>query len=153
MKQCTKCKKRKDASYFYKDRRKKDSLHPWCKLCCQLRQKKYRGLPKNRNKIKLSKQRYRKTEGGKQVDRKSRIKRAYNITLEQYDQMFEQQNGLCAVCGCPEVGQRLSIDHNHKTGQIRKLLCSKCNLIIGLANEDKNYLLKVAFYLGQTDGN
>ena len=65
--------------------------------------------------------------------------RLYEITLEQYNALFQSQNGLCAICGKPETVvvkgtgtvQRLAIDHCHTTGKVRELLCSKCNRVIG----------------------
>jgi len=89
------------------------------------------------------------------VYRRRYMRTHYNITLEQYDQIFEEQQGYCAICGKSEttkmnnVIKRLAVDHNHKTGQIRGLLCQRCNQIIGLAQESiqildsaKNYLLE-----------
>lgn len=62
----------------------------------------------------------------------------YGVTLKEYDEMFAKQNGLCFICGNPEItrtkgGQirRLSIDHDHVTGKVRNLLCDACNRGIG----------------------
>lgn len=64
--------------------------------------------------------------------------KAYGVSLKEYDEMFTKQNGVCFICGNPETmrttkGQirRLSIDHDHATGKIRKLLCDACNHGIG----------------------
>ena len=66
------------------------------------------------------------------------LSKTYGITLAQYDFMFQEQGGLCRLCHRPEtmVGnggnvRRLSVDHDHVTGQIRGLLCATCNLGIG----------------------
>jgi hypothetical protein len=68
--------------------------------------------------------------------------------------MFIAQNGVCAICGQPEVGlgrggkpRRMSIDHNHATGVIRALLCHNCNFMIGSAKENPDTLRKAADYL------
>ncbi len=69
-----------------------------------------------------------------------------------YERMYEEQNGLCAICNGEEScyrNQHLAIDHNHETGKIRALLCSTCNRALGLFKDSievlesaKNYLLK-----------
>ena len=62
----------------------------------------------------------------------------YGITLKEYNEMFSNQSGLCFICGNPETtrtkeGQvrRLSIDHDHANGKLRKLLCDACNHGLG----------------------
>ncbi|MFQ3396372.1 endonuclease VII domain-containing protein [Enterobacter mori] len=82
----------------------------------------------------------------------------YGITLKQYDSMFESQNGLCAICKKPEskttkgVINRLSVDHNHSTGEVRSLLCDKCNRGIGFFNEDIECLSNAISYLSNWFG-
>ncbi len=73
----------------------------------------------------------------------------YGITLAEYEAKLTAQNHLCAVCGKPEVikERRLAVDHNHKTGQVRDLLCSLCNKGIGSLQEDPALLLKAIEYL------
>ena len=65
--------------------------------------------------------------------------------------MFDNQGGRCAICGKhqSELNRVLSVDHDHKTGNVRQLLCTKCNAAIGYLNDDprlceqaKQYLLK-----------
>lgn len=68
------------------------------------------------------------------------LKSKYGITVEMYDEMYEAQGGVCKICSRPETlvhhnnGKiaRLSVDHNHETGQVRGLLCRKCNTGLGL---------------------
>lgn len=82
-----------------------------------------------------------------------RIFRRFGITPEIYDEMFKTQGGLCAICHQPETKKlkgkviSLAIDHNHKTGKIRKLLCHKCNVAIGLLDENKDRILNCHKYL------
>lgn len=66
----------------------------------------------------------------------------YKLTIEQWQAIFTFQGGVCYVCQQPEPvkGRRLSVDHEHDTGLIRGLLCSRCNPIIGkLENAYKRY--------------
>lgn len=64
--------------------------------------------------------------------RKCMLKRRYGITLEEYEAMFAKQDGKCAICNgvCP-TGRNLAVDHDHDTGKVRGLLCSRCNQGIG----------------------
>jgi len=49
------------------------------------------------------------------------------VSLEQYEEMLARQNGGCAICGNPPKTRRLDVDHDHRTGKIRGLLCHRCN--------------------------
>ncbi len=75
------------------------------------------------------------------------LKRKYNLTPEQYLTMLKNQNGVCAICGKQEKNRRLAVDHCHKTGKIRGLLCALCNTAIGKFNDDVNLLTKAIKYL------
>jgi hypothetical protein len=74
----------------------------------------------------------------------------YNISSEQYNFMLELQNGTCSICGKTDIrnGQsiHLSIDHCHKTGKIRALLCGRCNMVLGLVNDDVSVLNNMIKY-------
>ena len=91
------------------------------------------------------------------------LKRKYNMTLEQYDSMLAGQNGLCAICHQPETFLHkrspdpakhfvppLCVDHDHKTGQIRGLLCTACNVAIGRLEEDPERMRNAIAYLAKT---
>ena len=77
----------------------------------------------------------------------SRLKRTYGISGEDYDKMFEQQNGRCAICETHY--QVLCVDHCHKTGKVRKLLCRNCNTGIGQLKDNPNLLVKAASYINE----
>lgn len=79
--------------------------------------------------------------------RRSSLKR-YGLTIEQYDAVLKKQNNLCAICDLPcATGQRLSVDHCHETSEVRGLLCRKCNLMLGHADDSKKTLQKGIDYL------
>ena len=86
---------------------------------------------------------------GKEYKRNDHLKRRYGITLDQWNEMFSEQGGCCAICNKhqSELKKNLAVDHNHTTGEIRKLLCSNCNTAIGLLNEDTELLLNAIEYL------
>ena len=77
----------------------------------------------------------------------------YNLTLNEYNNLVELQNGTCAICGKVETMANqfglcpLSVDHNHSTGKVRGLLCSRCNLILGNAKDDIEVLENAIKYL------
>ena len=61
--------------------------------------------------------------------------------------MLEEQGGVCAICGGDENGRTLAVDHDHQTGQIRGLLCSKCNVAIGYLSDSLEILKNAFAYL------
>jgi len=80
---------------------------------------------------------------------KARLWYAYKITAEDYDIMFAKQKGCCAICGRhqKELVKGLCVDHNHKTGKIRGLLCTDCNIGIGMFKDDLEMLQRAVKYL------
>jgi len=79
-----------------------------------------------------------------------RLKGRYGITSAEYDQMLKEQNGKCAICGSGKDENRgnfLSVDHCHKTGIVRGLLCNMCNRGIGMLQDDVSIVTKAAEYL------
>lgn len=89
------------------------------------------------------------------------LARNYNLTMTEYSQMFAKQGGVCAICQKPETAKLpgrktdttevrvrdLSVDHCHKTGKVRALLCNACNHILGEAKDDPTVLRAAADYL------
>lgn len=73
------------------------------------------------------------------------IKRKYNLNKEQYLKMIDNQNGLCLGCG--KAPKKLCIDHCHSTGKVRGILCSDCNVALGLLKDDPNTLRNLMHYL------
>lgn len=84
--------------------------------------------------------------------------RAYGITTDDYDRMFAEQRGVCLICDQPETAMRdgkvkpLAVDHDHRTGQVRALLCHRCNAAIGLMFDDPDRLREAATYLERWGG-
>ena len=79
------------------------------------------------------------------------LQRNYGISLADYDEMLEAQDNGCAICGkMPEEnGQRLSVDHDHETGQVRGLLCRHCNSGLGYFMHGPERLRNAIAYLEQ----
>jgi hypothetical protein len=88
-----------------------------------------------------------------------KLRHRFGITIEEYETKWEEQNGVCAICGNPETelhqnGQvlRLAVDHNHTTKQNRDLLCRSCNLMIANAKESISTLSSAIKYLEKHNG-
>lgn len=81
------------------------------------------------------------------------IRNRYGITTEDYNAMFIHQQGRCAICGRhqSELNQRLCIDHSHKNGVVRGLLCRKCNAAIGLFGDNVELMKTALVYLEVND--
>lgn len=77
-----------------------------------------------------------------------RIKINFGLTWDEYDALLVAQDGRCAICGGRPRKNLLAVDHDHKTGEVRGLLCSRCNhRLLGSANDDPARLRKAADYL------
>ena len=89
------------------------------------------------------------------AERARHYKRKFGITIEQYEDLHKSQNGVCAICRKPEIScdsksglrRSLAVDHCHKTGKIRGLLCWRCNTVIGKLEECPILLRQMIFYL------
>ena len=96
---------------------------------------------------------YMKTRS-KDYMKNSFLKSVYGITLDDYHQMWDEQNGVCVICGQPETRKSryggicdLHVDHDHATGKVRGLLCHRCNIMLGEAQDDPQILAKAIEYL------
>ncbi len=93
--------------------------------------------------MKINKDRYDKTK------RKFHLKNTYGITLDQYNQMFFDQNGKCAICGNGQevMKKRLYVDHDHSSNKLRGLICGNCNSALGFMKDNPEICEKAAIYL------
>jgi len=147
IKQCAECGEVKDTGQFYKDKIRKGGFARLCKDC----DKK---LSKERNKSEVRKEymkvyRKNKPKPTKEQNKESYLRSVYGISLETYNNMWERQEGCCAICRKHQTRfkKALAVDHNHATGGVRGLLCSACNTALGLMQDDKDRLRKAAEYL------
>jgi hypothetical protein len=143
MKICTVCKEEKEFSEFYNFRGGKDGKQSRCKLCDNAASKKYKNT--NYDRFLFN-------------SRKRQLKYKYGLTPEDYDVLLAKQNNSCGICGLdvslnkgpgPRNGsKRFCVDHDHKTGRIRGLLCNDCNRGLGLFGDDGTKIRKAIEYLG-----
>lgn len=75
------------------------------------------------------------------------LKSKYGVSMEWYDEQVLAQGGVCYICNRPPGNKSLAVDHCHKTGKVRKLLCHKCNVSLGNANDDAFILNAMIEYL------
>lgn len=113
--------------------------------------REYRLANPDKIRAKMERQRLRDPD----VFRSRQLKSLYGITIYDYNKLLQQQGGVCAICGKSETwkingkAQALSVDHCHKTGRVRGLLCNACNVSIGAMNEDPESMERAAMYLRQ----
>lgn len=95
---------------------------------------------------RLAAREYRKKNP--EYHRAAGLKKNFGITVEQYDKMAAAQDNACAICrGHNPSGKRLGVDHDHSTGKIRELLCSRCNTALGQLRDQPGLCRLAAEYL------
>jgi hypothetical protein len=79
------------------------------------------------------------------------LKARYGITTDDYNQMFIEQEGCCAICNIhqKDTKKRLYVDHCHDTGKVRQLLCQHCNTLLGFARDDTKVLSEAIKYINK----
>ena len=133
MKKCSTCAANKPLSEFYKNKLTKDGYHGEGKHCNRTRAKNWYKNNPNRSKH-------------------NRLKKAYGISFDQYSGMLQNQKGLCAICKVVLANDKNTcVDHNHKTYQIRGILCTHCNFILGHAKDSIKILKSAQKYLQKYD--
>src|SRR6266705_1692456 len=144
---CPKCTQTKPAKAFYKNKSRPDGLATWCKACAdrdnRKRMSKY-GTKYNAPSYK----RRAKKQWAYSLGRK------FGLTEDDYDALLNWSKGGCAICGerAGPGDRRLDVDHDHRTGKIRGLLCRACNTGIGKLQEDARILRIAIAYLEYFDG-
>lgn len=107
-----------------------------------------RNDPINKSKEKLNAEDYKKRNP--LVAKGIKLKRYYGITTDTYYSMLASQNGVCKICKSDcSTGRELCVDHCHKTGKVRGLLCGKCNSGLGSFNDNEQLMLEAIKYLGE----
>ena len=177
IKQCKECKQEKSTSEFHAKENGKFGVRTVCKQCISAagisnerkeylkeyyknNKEKYKynsEKERNRDPVKAKaryKRYYNKT---KDTSNKKRLERIYKLDPGQWDMMHKEQEGKCYLCRKEEsaiekkTGNiiRLAVDHCHATGKVRGLACKKCNMAIGLLNDDIELIEHIAKTLKQ----
>ena len=130
LKTCSKCGEEKPIDSFYPYRAA-------CKICLRKAQRRQRAARPN-------------------YHRASNLKQRYGKSLDEYHTIIANQNFACPICGV-EISETLGykekrpvvVDHNHETGDVRGILCSMCNMMLGQARESTTILYKAIVYLSE----
>lgn len=130
---CSRCMKEKQLDLFsHRNDGKGDGYRPWCKQC----NVEYNGAYSKENR---------------HIQRNARLKRQFGISIKEYNEILTRQDGKCLICGnVPENSngkRKLAVDHDHKTGNNRGLLCSNCNVGLGNFRDNPDLLRKAVCYL------
>lgn len=146
MKTCSACHKNLPLSCFHKDKSSKDKHSYKCKPCALAHANQWYAAKKH------------------EIDWLDRwggyLKRYWpdktrEEAIQTYFDLLENQNNVCKICNKPETFKnycsqrvrKLAVDHCHKTGKVRGLLCNKCNKAIGQFSDDINLLKSALNYL------
>lgn len=132
MKHCLECNKIKPLSEFGNNVRQRDGKAFYCKLCGCEKSKKYQSSQRGQ---------------AMKLDRIYKV--LYGITLIQYNQLLASQNFRCKICNTHQesLKRRLNVDHCHKTGKIRSLLCVSCNRALGYLGDNPKTAINAYDYL------
>jgi hypothetical protein len=134
---CCQCSIVQPLAQFHKKRLARKGVVSYCKLCVAAKGKADRAANPEKSRWHC-------------------LLKKYGLTLEEYAHLLEQQNYGCAICGRPPAQSRygkLSVDHDHATGKVRALLCGKCNVGLGVMDEDPERLEAAAKYLRKHHGS
>lgn len=128
---CARCREKFTPIY------KVGSGYSYCGDCRSKNRKKEWANPTSRARIAL-------------INKHSHRKRLYGLTVEAFEQMVANQNGKCPICLKNLSDLKIAVDHCHKTGKIRGVLCHRCNRGIGLFEDDSSQLSRAVSYLNTT---
>lgn len=143
---CPNCNEILHISAFNKSNRR-DGFQTYCRSCHnKMQREKYATDPEA--KVKRQIRENRRKEKDPLVARKAELKRIYNITFEDYMNMFINQGEVCAICKdeC-KTKKMLSVDHDHITGKVRGLLCNRCNSALGMLRDNPVIIKRALLYI------
>lgn len=156
MKKCPKCKLEKSLQEFGKSKHRKDGLNIYCLKCARITAK----TSYTKNKRKRLDECIRWAKNNPDRIRGVTLKKYWpdlciDDRLKKYDELLMSQNKVCKMCNEPETVKyfrsgkviSLAVDHCHKTGRVRGLLCYTCNYAVGLVYDDPSLAEKLVKYL------
>jgi Recombination endonuclease VII len=153
-KMCTQCKMTMPLESFFRNKRTRDGRGTWCKSCHTAHVLAKRALDPEawRASARANAQRWRdanKEESARRV-RAAHLMKNYGLTVEQYDELLERQDGRCGLCHQELTTQAL--DHDHETGAVRGIIHTRCNLALALLGDSLEGVQRALDYLTRTTG-
>lgn len=147
MKQCIHCGETKPLDDFGNDRRRKDGKFPYCKSCYNEMRRNPVAREQARKRVKAARDASPELRKARvNAERERRYQKLYGISTDEYEKMLAFQEGGCAICGRKPKNLRLSVDHDHRTGEVRGLLCHICNKTLHY-NVDSDWLFEAYEYI------
>ena len=137
LRKCKQCKEVKELGEYKKSSGCTGGRTPTCSACINKKQR----------------DKYTSGTSYKEKDRNKHYLRKYGITLERYNEMLVEQEGMCKICKTKTPGENITnfiVDHCHHTGTVRGLLCRKCNTGIGYLQDSYKIVMSAADYLKET---
>jgi len=148
VKKCTACETVKPLAEFEGNRKMRMLRGSRCRKCHSKGQSVYYLTAKGKEtKERHNRKREYSREYYRKVDRNRALVKQYGITLEEYNSMNSLQHGACAICHDRPVIKGLVVDHDHKAGDVRGLLCNSCNRGLGYFKDDPIRLIHAAKYI------
>lgn len=161
MKTCSKCGKEKTLEKFVRSRRSREGVCSVCKVCVAkanranylinretylAKRQEYR--QKNMELVKAQQQRYSAKPEVRERRRRRHLQKYDGMSLESYNIILEAQGRVCKICASTATHQRgLVVDHDHKTGKVRGIICHHCNTALGNAFDSIPRLQALIAYL------
>jgi hypothetical protein len=163
-KKCKGCGKVKPLSEYHLSVNTKDGHYAQCKPCTRAKNTAWRRA--NKGKVAQCKRRYflqnreairqhqkeymatRRVEAS-EYRRRWNLAKRYGITMEQYADIWERQGQVCGVCG--QQPKKAVVDHDHKTGAVRGILCVRCNVSIGSLGDSVEGVTRAVRYLKEAE--
>jgi hypothetical protein len=158
MKRCKKCGESKPLDEFYEAVGMADGYRSECKACHRAARKRWyaanrakaiagvkRWQQANRVEYNVKQRAYRSKR--RDIERDAHLRRTFGMTQADYDELLARQGGGCGICGKKPGKIALHVDHDHETGEIRGLLCVRCNNALGQFHDDPILLERAADYV------
>ena len=158
LKTCKKCKQEKSLLDYYKNKLTKDRHLPICKKCANIESTLYRKNNLEADRKIANKSYYKHNEarkiGARTYYRKNLEKvkayklKKYGLTIDEFELILIKQNNECCVCNIPfKKTSDAKIDHCHKSGKTRGIICNHCNIALGHTKDNIEILYKLIEYL------
>ena len=134
---CRGCRKPKPLIEFYRTTDNSTGFRARCKSCTTKQNKAWRKVNPKKHRAIV-----------RRANHRNNLSKRFGITEAQFDELWSRCDGRCAICGDAESrDRRLSLDHDHETGELRGFLCSRCNLILGQVKDSPELLERAVVYL------
>lgn len=156
LKDCSRCKENLPLTSFRRRAAAPDGLSYVCRLCHEATAAAYRDRYANDPEFRARRKAYydawlqRDPEAVRRARERARLLMKYGLTEADFAKINESQCGRCAICDGPPIGKtRLSVDHDHTSGQVRGLLCDNCNKALGCFQDNPEIIQNAIRYLNR----